>query len=1022
MSSEVAGELTYRSALENYINSFSEDIKARNEASVDRRNGSRSRNKPDFLIEKGRTPIGYIETKDIGIPLDDLISPDPTSQFQRYSKAYPNLIITDYLEFRRYVRGELRSKTQIGKKDRAKGIVFFPDGSVELTKFFEEFLLEEATSVSSPSELASRLAHLTRQVKRIVVKELKVEEDSVRLHKLMAAFKKVLLADMNLEKFADMFAQTLAYGFFAARVHYDGRGEFSRRTASSILPKTNPFLRKIFSEFANESLPDSLVSAVDDIVDLLKKTDVVAVLKHFGDQGKQDPVVHFYESFLGAYDPSLKKAMGVFYTPDPVVDYMVRSIDELLVSRLGRRKGLLDDKTMILDPALGTGSFLNKILSHISARVQKGAWDSYVTDSLLERVFGFEILMAPYAVAHLNLGIKLQNTGYSFTRDQRLGVFLTNTLEETAKRSEVLFSDWLSEEANAADAIKKTKPILVVTGNPPYSKESQNDGEWIRELMRGFDSINNRKCSNYFECEGKPLNERNPKWLNDDYVKFIRFAHWRVERTGHGIIAFITNHGFLDNPTFRGMREALIRDFDEIYILDLHGNAKKREKAPDGKKDENVFDIQQGVSINFFIRSQLAEQIEQRHAKVYRADLFGDRESKFAWLLKNSHETTDFEEVKPESPSYLFIKQNKRLLKEYNTGLKITDVFQIKGVGITSARDSFIMDFQDEPLLKRVKLFKTFEGSNESLCTELEIPMKKGWNIERSREMMRREDSLKQHIKPILYRPFDYRRIFYHDALVWRTARKVMEPMVSGNNLGLLYTRPMAPSYEFTALVTTSIIDQCSVGNKSAGAGISYIAPLKIQGKTNLSKLVLDMHSGFGNDEDILAYIYAVFYSREYRTRYSQFLKTDFPRIQFTSDTELFKKLSKYGKELIELHLLRDDRLDGGKSGFGPTGNNVIEKVRFDREKSRVFINKTQFFSHVESDQWEFNFGGYNVLEKWLKDRQGRKLSHLDISEYEKIIEMFKRTATIMDEIDGVIGKAGGWPLQKDYAEKKKRA
>jgi hypothetical protein len=926
-SSGEAREHAYRPALQEFIESFSKKIRVTNEPGK-RGKGKKGdgQNKPDFIVANGQTPIGFIEAKDINVNLNTV---EDGEQIARYCESYPNLILTDYLEFRRYVNGELRGKPiRIGKANEKKNEISFSElGENQLSQFFEEFLLEEVESISSPQELASRLASLTRQVKKLVQEELSVEEDSIRLHKLMIAFKKVLLADLDVAKFADMFAQTLAYGFFAARVHFDGKGEFSRRTASSILPKTNPFLRRVFAEFANESLPDALIGAVDEIVDLLKKTDIKSVLSHFGEQGREDPVVHFYESFLGAYDPKLKKAMGVFYTPDAVVSYMVRSLDEILTEKFGRKKGLADDKTLILDPALGTGSYLHKVVEHIHSKVQKGAWDSYVSENLLQRIFGFEILMAPYAVAHLNLGMQLKKTGYQFEKEQRLGVYLTNTLEETAKRSEVLFSDWISEEAEAAAEIKRQKAIMVVVGNPPYSGSSQNDGPWICDLMRGYDSLSNSKVANYYECEGKPLGEKNPKWLNDDYVKFIRFAHWRIEQTGHGVLAFITNHGYLDNPTFRGMREALMKDFDDIYVLDLHGNSKKKEVSPDGTKDENVFDIQQGVSICFLVRN---EGLKKKTANVWRSDLYGLRENKFEWLEKNSFANTKFKKLEPISPQFLFSYQDHQLQSEYNIGVPLKELFGVNSVGVATHRDALTIKNDTEEVWKTVKGFSSVsEGAareNFSLGPDVD-----DWKVKWAQEDIKKSGPAKSKVVPILYRPFDKRATYYtgkSNGFMCRPRSEIMSHMIGSKNLALCVGRAgsATSSEDWTLCFASKDIVDLNLFRR----GGATVFPLHLgENKSNLifEKTGLDRKKY--SDEDVFNYVYAVLHSSEYRRRYNEFLANEFPRIQFTSDTILFKTIAKLGKELIAFHLQEDDRIQGGEVVFSQKGRNVIESVKF---------------------------------------------------------------------------------------------
>jgi len=1015
-----ATEHTYRAALEGFIRSFGSEIRVTNEPGQKGKfKNPNARNKPDFVVTKARTPLGYVETKDVNIDLDEVAD---SNQIARYCEAYPNLIVTDYLEFRRYVKGKLRSQVRIGKATKADIAISDTDGR-DLQTFFEEFLLEDAFSVSNSAELADRLASLTRQIRKLVKKELDAEDDSAHLHKLMIAFQKVLIADLDEDKFADMFAQTLAYGFFAARVHYDGKGEFSRRTASTILPKTNPFLRKLFREFADDNLPESLVGAVDDIVDLLKKTDIAKILEEFGTQGKNDAVIHFYESFLGAFDPELKKEMGVFYTPDPIVDYMVRSLDSLLVSKFDRKKGLADDKTLVLDPALGTGSFLHKVIETIHSRVQKGTWDSYVSEKLMDRIFGFEILMAPYAVAHLNLGIQLQKTGYTFERDQRLGVFLTNTLEETAKRSEVLFADWISEEANAAASIKRDRPIMVVVGNPPYSGISANKNPWIEGLLKGFDNLTNKKVASYFEVDGQPINEKK-HWLNDDYVKFMRFAQWRIEQTGHGILGFITNHGFLDNPTFRGMRHAILKDFDEIYILDLHGNKKKKELSPDGKSDENVFDIQQGTNICFMVRHENRGKNVTTLAKVFRYDLWGSRKSKFDWLLKNGFDSTPFKEVKPITPFYTFTHQNHSLSKEYYTGTKITDIFPLNNSGMVTACDSLSIQFSKDSMWETIREFVDMTPSEAK--EKWDLGGNRDWQIDWAQKDVRKSGLSKDRLQPITYRPFDTRWTYYTGNMkgfICNPRDAIMNHMVSGENIGLISARSNKSQTMDHFFVTNSLMET-KAGESTTQSTLFPLfrfeedAKGKLKKTLNLSddakKYIEDM-CGDCNDETamtFLNYCYACFHSPSFRTKYHDEIRQDYPRIQLTSDKSLFKKLAKYGQQLIDLHLLKDDRLDGGKTDYPVKGTNEISTVKFDAKNRRLYINKEQYFGNIPEEVFAHTIGGYQVLDKWLKYRRGHKLTFSDINQFEKIVEALVRTDEVVDSIESTIKDAGGWPLQ----------
>ena len=613
-----ATEHTHRRALQTFIESFDPKLTATNEPKQQKVGA------PDLLVTRGGVPLGYVEAKDVGVSLDKAEASD---QLRRYRDGLENLLLTDYLEFRWYVRGVPVQAARLGTLDAGRERVrAAPDDAGEVEKLIDDFLTEIIPTISSPKELAERMARVARLIRETILRAFKSEGAGGTLHEQLKGFRAVLLHDLDEEQFADMYAQTICYGLFAARVNHRGTQPFTRRHAAHDLPRTNPFLRKLFQHVAGPDLDaEPHAWAVDGLAELLQRTNIGAILQDFGRATRrEDPVVHFYETFLAAYDPRMREARGVYYTPEPVVSYIVRSVDHILKTDFKLRDGLADStrikiknpagkgttethKVLILDPATGTGTFLHGVVNHIheSFRANKGMWSSYVSEHLLPRLFGFELLMAPYAVAHMKLGPQLAETGYEFNTDERLRVYLTNTLEEAHEVSRMpLFTQWLAEEANEASRVKQDAPVMVVLGNPPYSGHSANTGQWIANLLRGRDTLTDRETGNYFEVDGKPLGERNPKWLNDDYVKFIRFAQWRIEQTGHGVLAFITNHGYLDNPTFRGMRQSLMETFDDIYVLNLHGNSKKKERAPDGSKDENVFDIQQGVAICLMVKRE----------------------------------------------------------------------------------------------------------------------------------------------------------------------------------------------------------------------------------------------------------------------------------------------------------------------------------------------------------------------------------------------------------------------------------
>jgi len=1076
----VATEHTYRFALQRLLEASEEGIAATNEP---KRTVCGA---PDFNITHKKVLLGYVETKDIGTNLNEMeLGKGPHGgQFIRYRDGLPNWILTDYLEFRWFVNGKKRLTARIAELDAKGKIRPTQDGEQNLAQLLHAFFKEPALTVATAKDLATSMAHMTRIVRDQIIDSLKKEDEETErrrvkeettgygsapsargpwLREWLSAFREVLIPDLDEPQFADMFAQTLAYGLFAARVHAPSGKDFSREMAAFNLPKTNPFLRKLFQEIAGD-IPDSISWAVDDIVELLKHADMSEILKDFGKgKGKEDPVVHFYETFLAAYDPKMRELRGVYYTPEPVVSYIVRSIDHLLKTRFNRPKGLADENTLILDPATGTGTFLYFVIDHIhqSFAKQKGAWDDYVAKHLLNRIFGFELLMAPYAVAHLKLGLQLEQTGYKFGSDQRLGIYLTNTLEEAAKKSEHLFAGWVAEEANAAVNIKRDAPILVVLGNPPYSGHSANRSEiklkqpefiemtrvvkrkgksitlihknkiWIRKTFIG------KLIEDYKEGCPELHKPAQAKWLQDDYVKFIRFAQWRIDKTGEGIVGFITNHGYLDNPTFRGMRQSLINSFNDIYVYDLHGNTKKKEKSPDGHKDENLFDIQQGVAILLCLK----ESGNKNAARLHHCGLWGLRETKYSCLADTNIENSNWTKLKPSSPLFLFVPENTKLRIEYEQGLKVSEAFGENGdpaPGIVTTHDDFAIGFTTEEVIKNVEFLLNTQTEDEArqrfrLCSQNQ------WNyINAKRELA--VGKWHMQIVPILYRPFDLRTTVFNRQVAVHRRERVMRHMIDSNNIALITTRQTRDIWD--CLATKNIC-----GHKSCAAyDINYIFPLYLlpsfEGqltlhrnlRPNLSpmflkalaeKLKLPQIEPHGlpkgiPPEDIFYYAYAVFHSPTYRKRYAEFLKIDFPRLPLTGSLKLFRALAAKGAELVALHLLESPKVQDFITEFPEKGDNVVEKVQFiltpalshgrakEKTLGRAYINKTQFFGGVPEAVWEFHIGGYQVCEKWLKDRKGRKLSYDDIQHYQKIVVALNETIRLMAEIDKLIPS---WPI-----------
>ena len=1085
---------------------------------------------PDFIITRKETPLGHIEAKDVGKSLDaiekDARSANPRTsdgkQLKRYREGLNNLILTNYLEFRWYVGGEHRMSVRLARVGAQGKLKKEKDGEEQTLQLISEFFDAEVPTIGTPKELAARMAAMARLIRQIISRALEDEDKGGSLHDQMEGFRQVLLHSLKPDEFADMYAQTICYGLFAARCNHNGGQPFTRQQAAYELPRTNPFLRKMFGYMAGPELDHRVTWAVDDLAELLNRADMNAILKDFGKRTRrEDPVLHFYETFLAAYDPKMREARGVYYTPEPVVSYIVRSVNHILKKDFNLPDGLADTskvpvyetvpgksgkprrqktrechKVLILDPAVGTGTFLHEVIDHIHehtvSRGQAGMWSGYVSEHLLPRLFGFELLMAPYAMAHMKLDLQLKESKYDFKTDERLNIFLTNTLEEAFAVSHVLpFANFLAEEANEAGKVKKDFPVMVVLGNPPYSGHSQTPTERVVTIKKGQEyfveykgSHTRRKATkdvrrkektfigrliqDYFYVDGEPLKERQVKWLHDDYVKFIRFAQWRIEQTGYGILAFITNHSYLDNPTFRGMRQNLMNTFDHIYILDLHGNTKKKEKCPDGSKDENVFDIQQGVAIGIFVKRSTGVPLvnnhgQDGHATIRHAHLWGLRElreanadgqrqltgGKYYCLNESSIGTTEWTSVHPQKPFYLFVPQDTNLLEEYETGWRISDAMPKNNVGFVTARDRFVIDFDEKVLLQRIKEFRAKESDVSSLELSEKYSLKNttSWDLEIARKRLRVDPNWKQHFRRCLYRPFDIRHIYYSLDVLERPVYQIQRHMLAGKNVGLISARSNKSATADHFFCSRFIMEtKCGERTTQSCLFPLYLypkpekdnlldidQPSKAPGgrRPNLAKEFINEFSsklrmtfipdGKGDlkktfrPEDVLDYIYAVFHSPTYRSRYAEFLKIDFPRLPLTSKQPLFRALCGLGEELVGLHLM--EKQAPPKTRFDVAGDNHVEKVRYTEPgqtapTGRVWINKEQYFDNVPQNVWEFHIGGYQVCQKWLKDRRGRKLSYDDLQHYRCIVSALAETIYLMAQIDRTIDKHGGWPIR----------
>lgn len=1043
-----ATEHSYRSALETLIQGLDgQQVRALNEPK------RIACGAPDFIVERGGVPIGHIECKDIGEPLDR-IEKDP--QLKRYRESLPNLILTDHLEFRWYAEGELRLIARLARIASRDRIAVDEAGASQVAKLFTAFFAADLPSIGRPRELAERMAAKARLLRDSIERILAQETDSP-LHDLFAGYREVLIADLSEPDFADLQAQTAAYGLFAARCRHDpANGPFTRQSAA--FAETTPFLRDVFGRIAGPGMDERIAWIVDDLAYLLDRADMASILSEFGKKTRgEDPVVHFYEDFLAVYDPHLREMRGVYYTPEPVVSYIVRSVDYLLRTRFGLADGLADTATvasqnggsphprvLILDPAAGTGTFLREVVSTIRETIESkglgGAWPSYVHEHLLPRLFGFELLMAPYSICHLKLALEIGDTDHGMPAGKRINVFLTNALEKAHEGPiPSLFVHEIAREATGADEIKREKPVMVILGNPPYSGHSVNNGEWIKKLLKGRDG--EQTTGNYFEVDGQPLGEKNSKWLNDDYVKFIRFAQWRIERTGEGVLGFVTNHSYLDNPTFRGMRRSLMKTFDEIYLLDLHGNARQREHTPDGGKDENVFDIQQGVSISLFVKHK---DVGREPCRLFHADLWGECENgpagKYGWLVANGVDTTKWKELSPKSPDYIFVPRDEDLLEEYKTGWKVTDIFPDNSTGIVSKRDKIAFHFEQNDLYKVLNDFRTLD--KHILKEKYNFKESRDGKIGFVKEHIQSYGIKDEYVKLCLYRPFDYRWTYYTDKskgfLGW-PVYKVMRHLLAGSNLGLCIGRAgqVTGSDFWDVAFVSKFPSDFNLFRRGGNCLFPlYIYPAEKEknfGSTralNLNPKFIeavkkstalnfipdgpgDLKTTFG-PENVFHYLYAVLHSPEYRRRYADFLKSDFPRVPVTNCAALFESLAALGKRLTALHLMETD--EGEAPVFPVAEDNRVEKVSYAPSQKQVWINGKQYFDGISQQTWEFTIGGHQPAEKWLKDRKNRTLSYDDIGHYRRLCAALAETPRIMAKIDKTIDAYGGWPLvQDDY-------
>jgi type I restriction-modification system DNA methylase subunit len=975
---------------------------------------------PDFRIWDGAyRVIGYIEAKAPGTNLDVVAR---SEQLQRYRATFPNLLLTDFYEFRLYRQGECLKQVQIGRWQIARRAGARPpteniDPFRQLIAHFFGFTLPPLLTAE---ELARQLARRTRFLRdEVILPEIAQKQKA--LWGFYEAFQKYLVADLKEADFADLYAQTLTYGLFAARMRAQG-DHFNRRLAHDLIPPTIGILRDIFRYISLGDPSPQMETLIDDIAAVLRAADVQAILQAYQAQGKgDDPILHFYETFLAEYDPGTRERRGVYYTPQAVVQYIVRGVHALLRARFGYTYGLADEGVTLLDPAAGTCTFLAEAIrvafTEYTRLLGQGLKDTLLRRHILPHFFGFELLMAPYAIGHLQISLLLQELGIPLPEGERFQLYLTNALDmESLQQATLPGLASLSEESYHAAKVKKQEPILVILGNPPYSGHSANKGLWEKELKEDYDGL-----PSYYKVDNRPLGEKNPKWLQDDYVKFLRFAQWKIHKAGRGIVAMITNHSYLDNPTFRGMRQSLLQTFDEIYILDLHGNSLKRETAPSGGPDENVFDIRQGVAIGFFVKHGNPEK-----RGVYHADLYGRREDKYTWLTQHTLHNTPFQPIQPTSPFYFLVPRQMPNSESYFAWPSVPEIFPLSSVGIVTARDHLTIHETPEKVWNVVQAFVRLDPETAREAFQLGKDAR-DWKVALAQQDLRADGGPhKDKITPILYRPFDVRYTYYTGrsrGFHCMPRPEVMRHMLAGENLALITTRQVKASETWQhCFVSNRILESCLVSNHTSEIGYAfplYLYPsaessgvFEEERRPNLAEWLLPrLSTAYGftpTPQEVLAYIYAVLYSPTYRRVYAEALRSDFPRIPFVAEGEVFRRMAELGRRLIDLHLLRSKDLDPPRVRFEGEGDGQIQVVRYEPSSQRVYINRSQYFEPVPLQVWTYQIGGYQVLEKYLKDRKGRRLE--DPVHYLRVATAISLTLEVQADIEAVYAAVAKGP------------
>ncbi|TAE01157.1 MAG: hypothetical protein EAZ97_03810 [Bacteroidetes bacterium] len=1085
-------EHSLRTALENLLNQIKAEAEFLKEVNI-LQEGKRigKSGVPDFRITSSKGSVGYIETKKIGENLAEIAVSD---QIQKYQELNDNILLTDYCAFWWLKGNTIVQKLDFCQPEEVGNIEakFDSEKGRKLEILIQNFLRETPKGVNNAHDLAKALAVRTRFLKNNLQELLQSQiqnEELLPLRGLYDYFKSIVSDEFSIKNFADTFAQTFSYSLFLAKLNAENQ-VLTLQNVKNFIPISFGVIREIagFLEKLESDEYRKIAWVIKEIINVVDNLDLEPIRNSLSfnkniqvqNETAADPYLYFYEDFLGQYDPKLRKAKGVYYTPPAVVNFIVRAIDQVLQKDFQIESGLADkNKVTVLDFATGTGTFILEILKVIFEKIPQDSTyrNDIVQNHILKNLYGFEYLIAPYTVAHLKLSQFLKDNAYDFNKKDRLQIYLTNTLEPLETQPNFFLPE-LSKEGTKAQNLKK-QPVLVICGNPPYSYHSANKNKWILDRINEYKKVGNES-----------LDEKNSKGLQDDYVKFIRFAEWKMQQVDQGVVGIVSNHSFLDNPTFRLMRKSLMNTFGHIYLIDLHGNAKKKETTPEGQKDQNVFDIEQGVSISIFVKNPKITE-----SKIFYADFYGTRQHKFDLCLENDLKSIDWQVLNPKMPFYLFKPQNITHEVQYNTFWSVKDIFNVQSVGVVTANDNLLMAKNFKILNKRVEKLITAEDARQivewfKLDNKYKPILKKF--LQDFENGTKKRENVK--IDAINYKPFDKRVLWYDNDLVERMRSSFVKNFEQ-ENIGLVFVRSTSNiPYSHVLCVDKPIVGRFFTD----AACVSYLSPLYVyqkkehkldlnqnpkyarklkklqkefqiaeevleeskilaeniadgkqknvfldslnkvfeEAKTCYEKNISNLESEYStqkpnangyektenftpafqkflenyNDdaspEQVLAYIYAVLHSPNYRLQYADFLKMDFPKIPFPNSLPTFENLARLGQELIDAHLLR--KIPALEVGMAiGNGTNEVSEIRYVSESEvlgkkigKLYYNKTQYFDKVSPEIWDFQVGAYKVLEKYLKDRKGEILENEEVRHLENVIKVLAFTLEKMLEID----------------------